>query len=73
MKVNVSNMEINTVYRFGDNYIWSIIRDTASNGEQLPKPTKLTEVYRIDSMGLMKKIASGILHVDPKDNNRFTI
>ena len=77
MKENVSNMPLNTVYKFGNNdYVWSIMLNQTRNGQnKQEKPTRYTEVYRIDRDGLMKKIASGRLIENPDSDysRRFVI
>ena len=67
MEVNVSNMPINTLYRFDTNkYVWSTMLNETRNGHYKQSEfTKFTEVYEITNEGYMNLIASGKLVDNP--------
>ena len=62
MGINVSNMPLNTIYRFDVNkYVMSTMLTETRDGDKLKKPTKLIEVYKIDNDGVLLRMASGTL------------
>ena len=63
MELNVSNIPMNTLYKFGDNYyVISLMLDqTRNNTYPLDKPKRFTEVYKLDPDGIMTRVTSGIL------------
>ncbi len=67
MQYNVSNMPLNTFFRFDTNrYVFSTMLFETRNGNyKLDKPTKFTEVYEIGMDGSMKLVASGRLIENP--------
>ena len=78
MEINVSNIPLDTVYRFDVNkYVLATMLDSTREGEYpLKEAKKFTEVYQIDEDGTLSRIASGELINDPSvyDFNRgFTI
>ena len=77
MKVNVSNMSVNTLYRFSDDcLVWS--RETTQK-HPFQKSNIITEVYHLGGDGEYDdvfRIASGELVNNPSGNdydNRFII
>ena len=67
MAVNVSNIPLNTIYRFDINkYVMSTML-TNTRGENYPlrEPTRFTEVYQIDDDGYLYRVASGTLIDNP--------
>ncbi len=78
MERNVSNMPLNTLYRFDDNrYVWTVeLNETRAGNYKSKEPIKLTEVYVVDGSGLMSRLVSGRLNVNPAINDfnhRFSI
>lgn len=78
MKVNVSNMPINKLYKFADDsFVFStMLKETRGGNYPQNTPTKFTEVYRIDGNGFMQRVASGNLVDNPSINDydhRFSI
>ena len=78
MKVNVSNMPMDKLYKFNDNsFVWStMLSETRGGYFKQEKPSKFTEVYKIDETGFMKRVASGRLVDNPAINDfdhRFSI
>ena len=78
MSVNVSNMPMNRLYKFGDNsYVWSVMLNETREGiYRNDESRKYTEVYRIDENGVLTRIASGSLVDKPSTNDydkRFAI
>ena len=63
MKLDVSNMPINTLYRFDINkYVWSTMLSESRNGNNKQSaPIRYTEVYEITNEGYIKLLASGAL------------
>lgn len=78
MGINVSNMPMNKLYKFGDNsYVWTVLLKQTREGNYISsEPKKYTEVYRLDGNGNLVRIASGRLVDNPSINdydNRFSI
>ncbi len=67
MKINVSNMPINTLYKFDDNkYVMALmLKETREGGYPSNKASRFTEVYQIDDTGFISRIASGKLIDNP--------
>ena len=67
MEVNVSNMPINTLYRFDTNrYVFSTMLNETRNGNYKQEDaTRFTEVYEITDEGYMSLVASGKLIDNP--------
>lgn len=63
MGLNVSNMPLNTLYKFDDNrYVISFMLDaTRNHSYPLNKPKRFTEVYQVDANGVMTRVVSGDL------------
>ena len=78
MAINVSNMPMNKLFKFGENsYVWSVmLNETRDGNYHNSEKRKYTEVYRIDANGNLVRIASGSLIDNPSINdydNRFSI
>ncbi len=78
MKVNVSNMPMNKLYKFADrSYVWTTqLYETRNGNYKDTTPKEYTEVYRIDGSGLFTRVASGRLVDNPAINDydhRFSI
>lgn len=76
--MNVSNMPMDKLYKFADNsYVWStMLYETRNGNYKNDKPSKYTEVFRIDGNGLLSRVASGRLVDNPSINDyehRFAI
>ena len=67
MKINVSNLPLNTLFQFDKNcYICSLMLDeTRRHKYQLDNPKKFTEVYRVSDDGL-EILASGEVIDNPR-------
>ena len=74
MEINVSNMAINTLYRFDTNkYVWTTkLSETRGGTHKEGGSFDVTEVYEITNEGYIKLVASGKLNVNP-NNNEFEI
>ncbi len=74
MKVNVSNMPMDTVYRFSDDSIvWS---KKTTEKEPFQKSNVITEVWRLNAANELLRQARGELVDNPNGNdydNRFVI
>ena len=74
MKIDVSNMPINILYRFDVNkYVWSTLLTESKEGKyKTDEPQRYTEVYEITDNGYIKMISSGRLlpNVDYYDYSR---
>jgi len=78
MALNVSNMPMNTLYKFANNsYVWSImLKETRGGNYRDTESSKYTEVYRIDDTGRLLRETSGRLVSNPDAmdfNKRFSI
>ncbi len=78
MRLNVSNMPMNKLYKFDNNsYVWSVmLKETRGGNYPSNEPSKFTEVYRIDGTGSLVRVASGRLVDNPSINDfdhRFSI
>ena len=78
MKTNVSNMPINTLYKFDDNryVIKLMLKETRDGNYPSNEASEFTEVYEKNTDGYMYRKVSGIL-VDNPDvfdfNKQFAI
>ena len=63
MKLGVSNMPSNTLYKFDINkYVWStMLNESRSGNYKQNQPIRYTEVYEISEEGYINLIASGRL------------
>ena len=77
MEVNVSNIPLNTLYRFDINkYIWKTkIHETRGGKHKQDIPFIVTEVYEITQEGFFRLVASGKLTTEPgkRDFREFGI
>ena len=67
MELNVSNMPLNTIYRFDTNkYVMStMLKETRGGNYIANEPKKFIEVYQFDLDGVLERIASGTLIDNP--------
>ena len=67
MEYNVSNIPINTLYKFADNkYIIALMLNETRNGNYYKEePRRFTEVYEIRGPEFMSRIASGLFVDNP--------
>ena len=73
MEINVSNIPLNTIYKFDVNkYIWTTMLTESRDGSiKHNNPVKYAEVYEITKEGYMKLLASGKL-VHNKNNDGYS-